>query len=179
MYVNQSSALFARFDAAEFGLCVRMNGSCDHRYIRTFFRIISRLGDGVVWYLLMLGLPVCFGERGLVATGVLALTGAVGLLLYKALKSRLVRERPCITFESVVAATRALDRYSFPSGHTLHAVAFSCVAIHYFPVLAWVLVPFTVLIAASRVILGLHYPSDVCAGALLGAGLARIAVTVF
>ena len=179
MYVNQSSAFFARFDAAEFALCVRMNGSCDHRSVRALFRIISRLGDGVAWYVLMLVLPLCFGERGVVATGVLALTGATGLLLYKALKARLVRERPCFTFESVRAATRALDRYSFPSGHTLHAVAFSSVAIHYFPHLAWVLVPFTVLIAASRVILGLHYPSDVCAGALLGLGLARIAISVF
>lgn len=41
-----------------------------------------------------------------------------------------------------------------------------------FPELAWLLVPFTLLVAASRVVLGLHYPSDVLAGAALGATIA-------
>jgi undecaprenyl-diphosphatase len=43
----------------------------------------------------------------------------------------------------------------------------------YFPALAWILVPFTVLVAISRVVLGLHYPSDVLAGAAVGAGVAQ------
>lgn len=41
--------------------------------------------------------------------------------------------------------------------------------------LAWVLVPLAVLIALSRIVLGLHYPSDVIAGALLGEGVAQAA----
>jgi undecaprenyl-diphosphatase len=61
-----------------------------------------------------------------------------------------------------------LDHYSFPSGHTLHAVSFTVVALHYYPQLAWVLVPFTLLVAGSRVFLGLHYPSDVAAAAAIG-----------
>ncbi len=65
-----------------------------------------------------------------------------------------------------------LDAFSFPSGHTLHAVAFSIVAIAYYPALAWVLVPFSLLVAMSRLVLGLHYPSDVLAGAALGALIA-------
>lgn len=51
-----------------------------------------------------------------------------------------------------------LDEFSFPSGHTLHAVAFSLVAMAHYPVLAWALVPFTASVAVSRVVLGLHYP---------------------
>jgi undecaprenyl-diphosphatase len=54
----------------------------------------------------------------------------------------------------------------------MHAVAFTWIAVATEPALAWVLVPFTLLVAASRVVLGLHYPSDVAAGALLGAALA-------
>jgi undecaprenyl-diphosphatase len=58
-------------------------------------------------------------------------------------------------------------------------VSFATLAIESFPELAWLLVPFAVLIAASRVVLGLHYPSDVAAGALLGAALARLSMVFF
>jgi undecaprenyl-diphosphatase len=102
----------------------------------------------------------------------MALVGVVGLLLYKYLKTRLTRERPYITLAGVVAGTPALDRYSFPSGHTLHAVSFTVLACYSFPALAWLCIPFAALVAASRVVLGLHYPSDVLAGAGIGAGLA-------
>jgi undecaprenyl-diphosphatase len=66
-----------------------------------------------------------------------------------------------------------LDHFSFPSGHTLHAMAFSLVALFYYPHLAWLLLPFTLLVALSRVVLGLHYPSDVMAGAALGVLIAE------
>ena len=69
-----------------------------------------------------------------------------------------------------------LDEFSFPSGHTLHAVAFSLVAMAHYPSLAWLLVPFTASVAASRVMLGLHYPSDVLAATGIGCGLAGISL---
>jgi undecaprenyl-diphosphatase len=47
----------------------------------------------------------------------------------------------------------------------------------HFPELGWVLWPLAALIAASRVVLGLHYPSDVVAGAGIGATLALIATS--
>jgi undecaprenyl-diphosphatase len=71
-----------------------------------------------------------------------------------------------------------LDLYSFPSGHTLHAVSFTILAVASFPGLAWLCVPFATLVAMSRVVLGLHYPSDVAAGALLGAALAALSMVV-
>ena len=104
----------------------------------------------------------------------MALTGVVGVALYKGLKQVVVRERPFITHLGISLGAAPLDRYSFPSGHTLHAVSFSWQAIAAFPELAWLLVPLTALIAASRVVLGLHYPTDVLAGAVLGGLLAAV-----
>jgi len=83
-----------------------------------------------------------------------------------------VRERPYISLAGIVPGTKALDRYSFPSGHTLHAVSFTTLIVDSFPELSWLCVPFAILVAMSRVVLGLHYPSDVVAGALIGASLA-------
>ena len=100
----------------------------------------------------------------------MATSAAAGLPLYKLLKRGTARPRPCMTAGSGLRAlVPALDTHSFPSGHTLHAVAFTLVLVPHYPPLAWALVPFTLLVALSRVVLGLHYPSDVLAGAALGA----------
>jgi undecaprenyl-diphosphatase len=176
MLARPSSRLFTRVDALEFQWCERLNRSCRSDSVRDAFRLISRLGDGVAWYLLILLIPVCYGEAGLRPALLMAGTGAAGLVLYKLLKSRLVRERPYITFEGILPGTAALDRYSFPSGHTLHAVSFTWLATAHVPELGWILVPFAGLVAASRVVLGLHYPSDVLAGGAIGAALAWVAL---
>ena len=76
----------------------------------------------------------------------------------------------------IVCGMPPLDRYSFPSGHTLHAVSFTIMIAHFEPLLLPVAIPFAILVAASRVILGLHYPSDVIVGALIGASLASASI---
>jgi undecaprenyl-diphosphatase len=151
----------------------RLNASVGIAPVRFLLRLASRLGDGVFWYSLMFALSVTQGLPGLeVAVRMLA-AGMLGLVVYKLLKARTSRPRPYKVLGDIRAGIAQLDAFSFPSGHTLHAVAFTVVAVSYFPALAWVLVPFTALVAISRVVLGLHYPSDVLAGAAIGAGVAQ------
>ncbi len=170
------STWFLRVDQAERRMCIVANAACQRRLVRALFRGVSRLGDGIVWYVLMAAMPLLVGlerwREGLQASLQMLLAGAAGLLLYKLLKKKLVRERPFIGLIGIECAMPPLDRYSFPSGHTLHAVTFTAIAISYVPQLAVVLVPFALLVAASRVVLGLHYPTDVLAGAVLGGLLA-------
>ena len=168
----------ARIDAAEYGLCRRLNRGASFAIPRRVFRIASRLGDGIVWYLLIVLLPVLYGAPALKPAIVMAFTGALGVALYTLLKRVFVRERPFITHAAIDLRGAALDRYSFPSGHTLHAVSFAWQATVHFPELGWVLVPLAALIAASRVVLGLHYPSDVLAGAAIGAALAELGTSL-
>ncbi|TSA16478.1 MAG: phosphatase PAP2 family protein [Betaproteobacteria bacterium] len=147
----------------------RLNAGIGVAPVRVMLRLVSRLGDGVFWYAVMLVLSVTQGRPGLeIALRMLA-AGMIGLVVYKLLKSRTTRPRPYQVLGDIRAGIDPLDAFSFPSGHTLHAVAFTLVAVSRFPALAWVLVPFTLLVALSRVVLGLHYPSDVLAGAAIGA----------
>ncbi len=153
------------------GWCLRANRACAYAGIRRYFATVSRLGDGVFWYALMGLLVLADGLGGLLAAAHMAATGAVALLLYKGLKRWTRRPRPFAADGRIRAWVAPLDEFSFPSGHTLHAVSFSLVAVAHYPVLVWVLVPFATSVAVSRVVLGLHYPSDVLAATAIGSML--------
>jgi undecaprenyl-diphosphatase len=172
------NTVIARFDAAEYGLCRRLNRGASFALPRRIFQIASWLGNGPVWYALILTLPLLFGRTAVKPAIVMALTAALGVLIYALLKRVFVRERPFITHAAIDLGAAPLDRYSFPSGHTLHAVSLTWQACAHFPELAWILVPLAALIAGSRVVLGLHYPSDVLAGAAIGAALAELGTSL-
>lgn len=157
-------------------LCIRVNRTSHNFWVRLWFRLISRLGDGIFWYAVMLGIFISQGQSGVAPILRMGLAGVAGTLLYKWLKGKTSRPRPYEVHQDIWLAGTPMDRFSFPSGHTLHAVAFCSVALFYFPALAWLLVPFTIMVAMSRVILGLHYPSDVLAGALIGGGIAALSL---
>jgi undecaprenyl-diphosphatase len=161
----------ARWDGA---VALRLNRAGRSRRVHAPFRVVSRLGDGAAWYALMLALLVGVGPEAAPAVLHMIVAGLACTALYKWLKGRTLRLRPFEAYPDIMAFAAPLDHYSFPSGHTLHAVAFTLVAVAYYPWLAWLAVPFTLLVATSRVMLGLHYPSDVVAGALIGATIAGV-----
>jgi undecaprenyl-diphosphatase len=169
---DHSIVLVRRIVDCEFAICEFLNRTSRPPAISRFFVFISWLGDGRVWYALILTLPLVSGETGLVTSMSMVKVGVVNLVLYKIIKSLTGRARPCAVSESIILGTAPLDQYSFPSGHTMHAVAFSMVVTTHNPELAWVLAPFSCLVAISRVILGLHYPTDVLAGGAIGACIA-------
>ncbi len=174
---SASTRLRAWIAAPELGICHAMNRwGCSPAPLRVF-RLVSRLGDGPAWYALMCALALFGAETGATAALHLAVIGVVCLALYRSLKRWTRRPRPFARHRSIRAHIAPLDEFSFPSGHTLHATAFSIVACSYYPLLTWILAPLTLLIALSRVVLGLHYPSDVMAAVAIGASLALLSLS--
>lgn len=168
MSTARSSIFLRRAVELELGFCISVNHTFSSPTLQRFFAVISRLGDGIFWYCLMLILPLIYGSQAIYVSLLMVVTGIVNLIVYKLLKRTTERERPCTVNDAIRLGTAPLDHYSFPSGHTLHAVGFTIIASFFYPALGWVLIPFASLVAASRVILGLHYPTDVAAGALIG-----------
>ena len=165
-------ATLARLQYWDERVCVRINRGTRQRPVVLLLQAVSWLGNGIFWYALMLALLVADPSGAAMPVLHMAFVGAVCTCCYKMIKRTTVRVRPYEVNPLVLAGAAVLDRFSFPSGHTLHALASSLVACAYYPALEVLLWPFTLLTALSRVALGLHYPSDVMAGGVLGACIA-------
>lgn len=165
-------------DSLDLRCTVALNRLSVHRPVQRLFGLISRLGDGVFWYVLIAMLALFGEESGRLAALQMAVSGALCTLLYRSMKRRVRRPRPFRDHVRVIARIRPLDEFSFPSGHTLHAVNFSIIAIAHLPILIWLLLPFALLVGLSRVVLGVHYPSDVLAATAIGAVTASMSLLV-
>lgn len=158
--------------------CIYLNHLSNIQRIALFFKLVSRLGDGVFWYAMIL---LVWFHKGLsygLQLFYVLLGGCIGTTIYKILKKTTVRPRPYQVHQVIVLGERPLDQFSFPSGHTLHAVMATTVLGYIQPMMLWLMLPFTLLIALSRMVLGLHYPSDVIVGAVIGAGVAGFIIGI-
>ncbi|VAX14152.1 hypothetical protein MNBD_GAMMA24-2636 [hydrothermal vent metagenome] len=164
----RNSLLLQRAIEFESSICKRVNRVCRRKWLKVFFSGASRLGDGILWYALTLVLPLVYGYDAIAVSLRMAIAGILGLIIYKIIKRHTERPRPYSVLKDIKLGTAPLDKYSFPSGHTLHAFSFSLICMQYYPQTGWFLIPVSLLIALSRVALGLHYPTDVLAGAAIG-----------
>lgn len=177
---NPALAIYAlQFISWDTSLCIHINRYSTNYVTATFFKMISRLGDGWFWYGIMLGAFVFYGWEAVLPLISTLLISTLGLVVYKVLKVKTVRPRPYQVHQVIVLGERPLDVFSFPSGHTLQAVLFTATLGSYFPELLPIMLPFTLLVALSRMVLGLHYPTDVLIGAGIGYGLSLWAPNVY
>ncbi len=140
----------------------------NRRFVGRIFAIISRLGDGSFWFAVMIAIPLCYGTAAIPLSVLMVICGIIATIIYKIIKQSTHRIRPCHDKPNLILTVAPLDRFSFPSGHTLHAVCFTWITCAAIPSWSWFLVPFCILVGLSRMVLGLHYFSDVFVGACIG-----------
>jgi undecaprenyl-diphosphatase len=143
-------------------LCIRRRRSMD-----LAMRMTTRIGDGFVWTAIALWIAIVMPEGTLIFRS-LAVAFVLELAAYKLVKGRFSRPRPFTEIPIVTMLIPPPDEFSFPSGHTAAAFVMVTVLMMHGVVLGIVLIPVALAIGLSRVYLGVHYPSDVLAGAGLG-----------
>jgi undecaprenyl-diphosphatase len=141
------------------------------RWVRLWMICSTRLGDGWLWYSLAFVLLVFGGPKGQRALCAEALAVSAGIILFQLAKRLSGRKRPCAFEKHCWAAILPPDQFSFPSGHSITALAVAISVGMYYPDLLSFLLFCSFSISASRIILGMHFFSDVAAGCMLGAGL--------
>lgn len=135
-----------------------------------FFSIITNVNNWFITYIVLLGIILVKGGRqGRIAVILLLLLIAFGDQFgYRILKENIGRLRPCDFLTDVITPLGCAGTSSFPSNHALNNFAAATFIALIYPNLKWVLFIAASLVALSRVYLGLHYPSDIIGGALIG-----------
>jgi len=146
------------------------NHSLSSGILDSFFLLITNVKNWYLAYAILLG--ICFFKGG--TKGKLAVAGVILLIAFcdqfshNVLKEIFERLRPCKTFEDIITPAGCGGTYSFPSNHAFNNFAAATFFFLLYRNLKWILFTTASLVSISRVYLGLHYPSDIFAGALLG-----------
>src|SRR5437899_2958990 len=139
----------------------------------------TRRGDGWLWYALAALLLVFGGPQRFAAVSAAASAALAGVAVFKILKSLSHRQRPCQLEPHCWSKVLPPDRFSFPSGHTMTASSIALVLTYFYPSLEFALIFLAISIALSRIVLGMHFLSDVLAGIILGLALGCCSLTTF
>lgn len=158
--------LLASIDRADVQSMRRINGWHAPAWFRWWMIGATRLGDGWLWY--GIAILLFFVDPQRQALRAMGIAGAVSVLIYVAMKRVFNRTRPAGLETHAWARVKAPDRYSFPSGHTLAATAVAVALSPFYPAWSPALFFAAASIGASRIFLGVHYPSDVLAGIFIG-----------
>ncbi len=123
----------------------------------------------VIAVLLWLWLMVRGGKTGRTAGILLVLSIIVSDQFSSSVLKNLVgRLRPCHVLYGVRLLVDCGSGYSFPSSHAVNNFAGATILSHYYRKFAWGWFSLASLIALSRPYIGVHYPSDIVGGALIG-----------
>jgi len=134
-----------------------------------FLRLYTRLGDGYVWVFVIAFIFFFYETDALLdlirhAIPVIL----VSLALYWIVKLSVRRKRPFDLLKSVSAEVPPLDKFSFPSGHTMNNLAVGFLILTEMPEIGWIVIVMPITWGLLRVYYGVHWLSDVIAGVFLG-----------
>ena len=153
----------------------RVNRWAPPQWMRLWMVAATRGGDGWLWYAMGLAIALAGGPERFRALIAAVLAVSVGIALFIQLKRICHRRRPCTMEPHCWATLLPPDQFSFPSGHTITAFAMASSLSVFYPAMLLGLLFCALSVAASRILLGMHFLTDVIAGAALGGVLGFVA----
>lgn len=163
----------------DYKLMRKVNNWPAPRWVRLWAIAATRAGDGWLWYLVALLVFFFGGESRLIAIAAAASAAIVGIALFMSIKRFSGRRRPCEIEPHCWATLLPPDQFSFPSGHSITAFAVAVTFGLFYPILLPTLLFCAVSIALSRILLGMHFLSDVAVGSLMGGVLGIVSYSLF
>lgn len=164
--------MLAFIHSSDIRMMQRVNRWRAPRWVRIWVLAATRAGDGWLWVSAGIAIALWGGPERYRALGTAGVVALLAALLFLALKRLAVRKRPCHFEPHCWATLLPPDRFSLPSGHTLMAFALAGSIAAFYPSSASGLYLCAFSIGLSRILLGMHFLSDVAAGAALGWWLA-------
>src|SRR3954469_17780210 len=138
------------------------------KWIRLWAISATRAGDGWLWYLAGLLVLLFGGENRFTAVAAAGSAAFVGFCTFVSIKKISGRKRPCAIEPHCWARLLPPDQFSFPSGHTITAFSVAVTFSSSYPGASVLFLFCAVSVAISRILLGMHFLSDVVAGAMIG-----------
>lgn len=169
--------LWGYIERRDYRVMRRLNRWRAPRWIRIWMIWATRLGDGWIWYGLGFMLLAFGGAQRYAAVCAAGASAIAGIFVFKTLKRLSQRPRPCQIEPHCWSQVLPPDQFSFPSGHTMTAFSIALVVSYYYPSLEAPLFFMAASIAVSRIVLGMHFLSDVLAGVVLGLALGCGSIT--
>lgn len=151
-------------------LLIRCSKAHLHQLFMQAVRIVSRTGDGYLQLLLPITAYLIL-ESGEVFLQLAMLVFIFERSIYYILKNTLKRRRPPQVIPFFSSIIEASDQFSFPSGHTMAAFSLATLTVLHFGYEAYFLYLWAAMVGSSRVFLGVHFPTDIIAGAILGSSI--------
>ncbi len=142
-----------------------------YKYLSILSRYISKTADGPLYLLLAAFLYGYQGQDSLFLKTLL-LSFLIERPIYFILKNGFKRNRPAVALENFTSQITPSDQFSFPSGHTSAAFMVATITGYFIPVLLLPLLIWSTLVGFSRVVLGVHFPTDTLMGMILGVSVA-------
>lgn len=141
-------------------------------------RWISRSGDGPLYVLLGVVIYVTEPINYLAFIKVGLLAFLLELPCFMLLKALIRRDRPFVRLPGCRSLIKPSDKFSMPSGHTAAAFLMAGLVSYFYIEYVFLVYLLAVAIGTSRVILGVHYPSDILGGALVGSSAFLLSLAI-
>ena len=138
----------------------------------------SRGGDGWLWSLRAIAVALYGGPERYLAIGSSFLAAGAGIAFFLWAKRLTGRRRPCHIEPHCWSTLLPPDQFSFPSGHTITAFAILTPLTVLYPEFSLEFTFAALSIASSRILLGMHFLSDVLAGAAVGVALGCLSLSL-